>query len=194
MPGQQLSKSEDESPKRLWGNPTIVGRSQEFLSSTLPPLGEKAEELIPINKYGDRLDTYCPHPSTDAMEEYHRRADERKVCNSYHLSGECGDMGCPYDHSDASETIIEVLRYLLLQHPCSRAGACRSIKCYLGHLCQKPNCRGVKSWQCRFNHNAHSLDLKVAQWVEPAEQGDLQQSPISDDSLEGATSPSTINF
>lgn len=194
MPNQQLSQSSETSPKPLWSGSPAVGRSEDFLFSTLPPQSLKSEELIPINKDGDRLDTYCPHPSAEAMEEYHRRANKHKVCNSYHLSGECGDMSCPYDHSDVSDTIMEVLRYLLIQHPCSRGAACRSIKCYLGHLCQKPNCKAVKSWQCRFNHRAHTLDLHVAQWVTPSDQTDEERSSVSDDSSGGAISPSSISF
>lgn len=129
------------------------------------------------------------------MDIYHRRANKHKVCNSYHLSGECGDMSCPYDHSDVSDTIIEVLRYLLLQHPCPRGGKCRSIKCYMGHLCQKSNCKAVKSWQCRFNYRAHTLDLHVAQWVVPLEQADDERSPsVSDDSVGRAISPSSMTL
>ncbi|KAJ5553039.1 hypothetical protein N7494_002417 [Penicillium frequentans] len=63
---QQLAKSADSdspSPKQLWSSPTVVGRSQEFLTATLPTQSLKSEEFIPINKDGDRLDTYCPHPS-----------------------------------------------------------------------------------------------------------------------------------
>lgn len=200
MPNQQLSKtgdlSESTSPQQLWSTSPVVGRSQEFLFTTLPPPSLKSEEFIPINKDGDRLDTYCPYPSPDAMDAYHRRANERKVCNSYHLSGECGDMSCPYDHTDVSNTVVEVLRYMLLQHPCSRAGACRSIKCYMGHICQKPNCKAVKSWQCRFNQHAHSLDLDVAQWVAPSEQNEADednQSSASGESFE-SQSPSTVFF
>ncbi|KAJ5658199.1 Zinc finger CCCH-type [Penicillium longicatenatum] len=200
-PNQQLARSADSdspSPKQLWSSPTVVGRSQEFLTATLPTQSLKSEEYIPINKDGDRLDTYCPHPSPEAFDEYHRRAKEHRVCNSYHLSGECGDMGCQYDHSDVSNTIIEVLRYILLQHPCSRAGACRSIKCYLGHICQKPNCKAVKSWQCRFNHRTHTLDLQVAQWVAPVEQAEADddrddRSTISGESFQ-SQSPSNMIY
>ncbi|KAJ5982421.1 Zinc finger CCCH-type [Penicillium sp. IBT 35674x] len=189
---QQLAKSADSdssSPKQPWASPTVVGHSQGFLAATLPTQSLKSEENIPINKDGDRLDTYCPRPSPEAFDEYHRRAKEHRVCNSYHLSGECGDMDCQYDHSDVSNTIIEVLRYILLQHPCSRAGACRSIKCFWGHICQKPNCKAVKSWQCRFNHRTHTLDLQVAQWVAPIEQTEADddrddQSTISSESFQ----------
>lgn len=195
MPGQTLAaKPADVSPTKSWSTPTIVGRSQEFLFTHLPPKSLKSEEFIAVNKDGERIDTYCPHPPADAMDEYHHRAKEHKVCNSYHLSGECGDMSCQYDHSDVSDTVIEVLRYILLQHPCPRAGACRSMKCYMGHLCQKPNCKAVKSWQCRFNHRAHSLDIQVSQWVVPVEQSEGEQSSLSGDSFEGTASPSNTNF
>ena len=194
MPNQQLSKPADESPKKLWSSPTIVGRPLELFATALPSKAE-AEDYIPVNKDGDRLDAYCPHPSADAMDRYHCRAKEAKVCNSYHLSGECGDMSCPYDHSDVSDSIIEVLRYLSLQHPCTKGGACRSIKCYLGHICQKPNCKAVKSWQCRFNHRAHILDLNTDKWITPIEQNDDENSPspsISDESIGGMSSRDTL--
>ncbi|KAJ5724405.1 Zinc finger CCCH-type [Penicillium malachiteum] len=200
MPNQQLTRPADHpespSPKQLWSGSPIVGRSQEFLFSTLPPHSLKSEDFIPINKDGDRLDTYCPHPSPDAMDAYHRRAKERKVCNSFHLSGQCGDMSCQYDHGDVSNTVIDVLRYILLQHPCSRAGACRSLKCYMGHVCQKPNCKAVKSWQCRFNQRAHTIDLNVAQWVSPSDHSDGDDdnhSSISVESFE-SQSPNTAFF
>ncbi|KAJ5682180.1 hypothetical protein N7462_005345 [Penicillium macrosclerotiorum] len=190
MPQQLSINSAEESPKQLWYTSTILGRSQEFLASQLPPQTLKSEDFIPVNKNAERLDTYCPHPSPGAFDEYYRRSKDHKVCNRYHLSGECGDMSCKYDHSDVSDTIVDVLRYILLQHPCPKAGACRSIKCYLGHVCQKPNCKAVKSWQCRFNHHSHTMDLQVSQWVVPAELPDGERSSISGDSF-GDTSPST---
>lgn len=196
MPDQQLSKPAPESPKKLWSTPTIVGRSLELFSTTLPSKGKESEEIVPINKDGDRLDAYCPHPSADAMDRYHRRAKDSKVCNSYHLCGECGDMSCPYDHSDVPDTIIEVLRYLSLQHPCPKGGACRSIKCHLGHICQKPNCKAVKSWQCRFNHRAHTLDLTIEKWVASVEQTDDEKSrsPSTSDESVGGTSSRSLSY
>lgn len=194
MPNQHLSRPGDESPKHLWSTPHIVGRSQELFSANLPPQNLKSTEYIPINKDGDRLDTYCPQPTPDALEEYHRQTKIAKICNSYHLSGECGDMSCQYDHSDVSNTIIDVLRHIVGQHPCTKGGACRSIKCCLGHLCQKPNCKAVKSWQCRFNLKGHTLDLEVARWVEPIETIDGDQFSSRSGSLGEGSSPSTTNF
>ncbi|CAG8068642.1 unnamed protein product [Penicillium olsonii] len=205
MPNQSLThlpskntpvspKSSTKSTSSFWTSPTAVGRTEEFLRSMLPLPSIKTEEFIPVNKEGDRIDPYYPQPSAEAFEEYHSRAKEHKVCNSYHLSGECGDMSCPYDHTDVTNTVIEVLRWMLLQHPCSRSGACRSIKCYMGHLCQKPGCKAVKSWQCRFNQNAHTLDLRIARWDVPTDQDEIvDQWSVSDGSI-GEHSPISLEL
>jgi hypothetical protein len=50
----------------------------------------------------------------------------------------------------------------------------------MGHLCQKPECKAVKSWQCRFNQAAHTVDLKVARWEVPSDQIEIDQWSISD--------------
>jgi hypothetical protein len=203
MPNQSLNhlpspRSSGDSPPQsakstssFWSSPT-AGRTDDFLRSMLPLPSIKTEEFIPVNKDGDRIDPYYPQPTPESFSEYHARAKQHKVCNSYHLSGECGDMSCPYDHTDVSNTVIEVLRWMLLQHPCTRAGSCRSIKCYMGHLCQKPGCKAVKSWQCRFNQNAHTLELQIARWDIPTDQDDIgDQWSVSDGSI-GETSPGTM--
>lgn len=194
MPTQQVSQNND-SPSSLWSSSPVVGRTEEFLSTMLPSKSLKSEEFIPINKDGERLDTYSAPPSSQALYEYQRRAKQHKVCNKYHLSGECGDMSCMYDHTDVSDTIIEVLNYMVLQMPCTRLGNCRSIKCYKGHLCQKPGCKAVKNYACRFNHRAHTLDLQVAQWVAPLEQieAETENLSLSDGSL-GDSSADSFHF
>ncbi|KAJ6093120.1 hypothetical protein N7486_008409 [Penicillium sp. IBT 16267x] len=180
------TKPADESPKQLGHTGPISGRSHCFLFSQLPTRSRKSEAFIPINKDGERLDPwyqwYDP-PSLDAFSEYHGRVMVDKLCNSWHLSGECGDTSCEYDHSDASDTIIDVLRYTLLRDPCPKARECRSSKCYFGHICQKPYCKAAESRQCRFNYRAHTMDLQVHQWVAPVENPDAQHELISGFSL-----------
>ncbi|CAG8906196.1 unnamed protein product [Penicillium nalgiovense] len=171
MPNQSLNhppsskhSGASDSPKQLWSSPTVVGRSEDFLRSMLPLPSIKTEEFIPVNKDGDRIDPYYAHPSPEAFDEYHARAKEHKVCNSYHLSGECGDMSCTYDHSDVSNVIID-----------------------------KPGCKAVKSWQCRFNQAAHTLDLQTARWDVPSDQSQMDQWSVSDASI-GELSPSELAF
>ena len=118
------------------------------------------------NKYGDRIDTYLPQPPNEDWTVYNRRAKQHKLCNSYHLGGECGNLSCQFDHSDVDSTSLTVMRYIMRQHPCQRGPSCRSIKCYQGHVCQKGGCKGQ---QCRFKPAAHSIDLQVVQWDIPIE-------------------------
>ncbi|KAI9923933.1 hypothetical protein MW887_008239 [Aspergillus wentii] len=162
-------------------------RDQTYYAKNLPAINAKSEEFIAVNKDGDRVDTYCPQPPQDAWELYNRRAKRHKLCNKYHLGGECGDMACEYDHSHIDGSALNVMRYILRQHPCSRGATCRAIKCYLGHICQKDLCKGTKP--CRFPRQAHTLELRVSQWLTPVDQHDIHESPISENSVNSTTDP-----
>ncbi|KAG2412979.1 hypothetical protein HFD88_010538 [Aspergillus terreus] len=199
---QQLSKPKptDDTPTRPWS--LIKVREQEYFAKYLPRINSKSQDFIAINKDNERLDTYCPMPSPEAWDAYTRRARRHKICNKYQLGGECGNLSCEYDHSQVDSSIVHVMRYIMRQHACPRSGGCRSLKCYLGHLCQKDGCKGTKP--CKFDRHAHTLDLQVAQWVTPIEhehenqhqnhpeheqeqeqeQEPVAESPTSDDSLE----------
>ena len=176
----QLSKQQDQSPPPPWRTPVPI-RDQSYFSRHLPRDSKKSREFIAVNKNGERLDTYSPLPSSDAWDAYNRRAKQHRLCNKYHLGGECGDLSCEYDHSNLESTCVSVMQYILRQHACSRGPSCRSLKCYLGHICQRDGCKGTKP--CKFSRPAHLLDLDVAQWVTPIEQ-DMDEPPSSDDSLE----------
>jgi hypothetical protein len=170
----------DEMFKPVQTTKFFAGRPDEFFSSRLPPPGViNSREYIPINKEGQRLDTYAPPPTQDAFDEYNSRAKKHKVCNRYHLSGECDNVLCQYDHSQVSDAIIGVLKYFLRQQPCRKGGACRSIKCYLGHLCQMPDCKGVRSRSCRFSHHAHTMNIDLSEWVVPFDQATEDYSSTS---------------
>lgn len=45
-------------------------------------------------------------------------------------------------------------------------GDCRSTTCYLGHICQRPDCkhRGGKSF-CKIPYASHNASLQVAEYV-----------------------------
>lgn len=180
MPNQQFSKNVEETHQ-------VPLRDQTYYAKNLPAINAKSEEFIAVNKDGDRVDTYCPQPPQDAWELYNRRAKRHKLCNKYHLGGECGDMACEYDHSHIDGSALNVMRYILRQHPCSRGATCRAIKCYLGHICQKDLCKGTKP--CRFPRQAHTLELRVSQWLTPVDQHDIHESPISENSVNSTTDP-----
>lgn len=161
----------------------MTTRSQEYYARMLPAT---AEQLIAVNKDGERIDTFFPSPPTDSWDSYNRRAKQHKVCNKYHLGGECGDLSCEFDHSYVEPSMLRVMGYILRQSMCPRGSKCRSLKCYTGHHCQKDGCRGGKG--CKFARHGHVLDLHVAEWLppsDPANEGRL--SPASNNSMESAS-------
>jgi hypothetical protein len=139
----------------------------ECPSFLLPTPSSATDKLIPVNKDGDRLETYSPQPSEEAWNMYRKRASRHKVCNRYHLSGKCHDEDCEFDHSKLPPQVLEVLGFILKQIPCPRGSACRLAKCYSGHICRKDGCRGRTG--CRFKPNKHVpyIDINVADWVSP---------------------------
>lgn len=138
---------------------------------------QQGKKLIPVNKDGERIDTYCPYPPEKSWIYYHRTFKKYKLCNKYHLGGVCRDTDCQYDHTEAESPVLEVMKYILRQTPCRRGGRCRSLKCYTGHICQKENCKG-----CRFPRHAHTLELQVTDWVVPLdENGNEDEVTTNDD-------------
>lgn len=178
MPGQQLTKTYDDTPQS-WIT-LIAPKTQDYFAKVLPSRTARPEGFIAVNKDGDRLDAYFPAPSKHAMDNYARRTRVHKVCNKYHLGGECGDLSCEFDHSEVEPEIIEVLSWILRQTSCRYTGRCRSIKCYQGHHCQKEGCRGGKG--CKFGRRGHIIDLHLAKWDVPIDQPEVdgRLSPASE--------------
>lgn len=171
MPQQQLSRTNSNTNNRT--TPTS-SRQHEFYVSMLSHDSIKPKECIPVNKDGDRIDTSLPQPPDEDWLVYNRRAKQHKLCNGYHLGGECGNLSCEFDHSEVDDTSLAVMRYIMRQHPCPNGPSCRSVKCYMGHLCQKPGCKGQ---QCRFKSPAHNIDTDVVQ-LDIAIESDVA-SPVS---------------
>lgn len=167
--------------------------TKELQSQSLPSIVTlQMKELIPVNKDGERIDTYCPSPPQEAWDLYQRRLKQHKLCNKYHLGGSCPDPTCQFDHSPVERPALDVMKYILRQHPCSQGSRCRSLKCYTGHHCQKEGCKGKS---CRFNRHAHTLDITVAEWVSPIEgNGDVDEHSITSESTFWRNSgQSTVN-
>ncbi|KAL2816480.1 hypothetical protein BJX63DRAFT_137076 [Aspergillus granulosus] len=181
MPGQQLSKTSEPSTRpsisswRDKDNSNV--REMEFYAENLPYMNAKALDFIPVNKDGERIDIYVPPPSPEVWELYVKRSKVRKLCNNYHLGGGCDNENCEFDHSAADSNSLNVMKYILRQHVCTKGARCRLLNCYVGHHCQKGGCRGIKP--CRFGRRAHTLDVTVAQWEVPVEQSTSGDSSVS---------------
>ncbi|KAL5333955.1 hypothetical protein BJX70DRAFT_403070 [Aspergillus crustosus] len=189
--GQQLSKTvpDNSSP---WRSPTTGDyregvRDDEFYSTLLPPLGGKSLGSIALNKDGERIDPYIPPPPQDSWDSYARRSKPRRPCNNYHLAGTCNSENCEFAHDPLDRDSLDVMKYILRQRACTRGASCRSIRCFYGHHCQKGGCKGTKP--CKFGRHAHTLDVTLAEWVEPMERHTSEASLVSDDLSAGRSSP-----
>lgn len=130
-----------------------------------PPPAAAAPHLIPLNASGHRLDPALPQPPPAAFEAFHRRAKASKPCNDLNLLGACSEQSwCRFSHAPLSPDTLAVLRVLNAHLPCSFGKACRSGKCYRGHLCKRAGCDG--GGKCRFGREGHGVDGEVAAWVE----------------------------
>lgn len=140
-------------------------------AADLPRPSAETEGLIPVNKYGDRLDFYLPRPTAEEYAIYNAMVKEpgKKPCNDYQLKGHCPSLAvgidCEYDHNPLSPELFHVLKVIVQGYPCQDHGACRKSDCFNGHVCQRPGCRG--QFPCKFknDYRAHNLDPKVAEWV-----------------------------
>ncbi|EME86585.1 uncharacterized protein MYCFIDRAFT_97817, partial [Pseudocercospora fijiensis CIRAD86] len=118
---------------------------------------------VPVNKDQHRLDPYLELATKEERAAFQARTLRRKICNSFHLTGECtkGDY-CIYDHRPIDQGMRNCLKFVARSLPCPRKGACRLSTCFLGHICQKIDCRyrGGKAY-CKLPSMAHNLDLKL---------------------------------
>lgn len=140
-------------------------------AADLPRPSPETEGMIPINKYGDRLDFYLPRPTQEEYTAYTALGKEpgRKPCNDYQLKGHCWNLAagqdCEYDHNPLSADLFHVLKVIVQGYPCPKQGACRKSDCFNGHVCQRPGCRGQPPCKFKHDYRAHNLDPKVAEWV-----------------------------
>lgn len=190
---QNSSKSHADVPypSMSWTGPST---RQEIYAKLLPRPSLQSQKMIPVNKDGARIDTYLPVPSSDELAMYQSRTKSQKLCNRYHLTGECKDPDCPFDHSDVDPRLVDVMRYFSKQRPCARGRGCRSIKCCYGHICQRDGCRGDRP--CKMNPRAHDIDLHVVEWVEPDDQTEASSDDIyfSIDRDAGSESDFSTNY
>ncbi|KAJ9348215.1 C-x8-C-x5-C-x3-H type zinc finger protein [Paecilomyces variotii] len=139
------------------------------------------EELIQLNKRGERVDELIPRPPLEAWRLYNMRIGVRKLCAAYHLGGKCSTPNCGYDHSHVDPPVLDVLRYLVRMAPCHKGPACRRAGCYLGHMCQRHNCKGYKP--CKFRHYGHYIDREIVKEIPPAKREHEKESIGSDEDL-----------
>ncbi|GAB1727104.1 hypothetical protein NU195Hw_g8022t1 [Hortaea werneckii] len=137
---------------------------------------------VPVNKAGDRLDTYIDPPSPYDLEQFKHRTKTQKLCNDHHLTGLCprGPDSCPFDHAPISDGVCNALKQVAYGVPCPRKSGCRRPVCQKGHCCQRTDCRhrGGK-FPCKIPRGLHSVDMNLAGFVDAVEGSASQATPAA---------------
>jgi hypothetical protein len=123
--------------------------------------------LISINTAGHRVDPILRLPTTAENSAYKSRSRHKNLCSWFFLSGSCSTKMCRYDHSPITASQLHVLKHKLLEWPCHFQGACRHKGCFHGHVCVKKGCIGNIDAGCKFGPEAHGVDMKAADFVQP---------------------------
>lgn len=116
--------------------------------------------FIPLNKDGQRIDTYIRPPTTEEWRIYNTRYHRQKICNNFHLRRLCTDMNCTFDHSELEPESRHTLEYVVRVTACPKKGDCRAADCPHGHICQKANCTGYGRG-CILPKYFHSVDPRM---------------------------------
>jgi len=85
-------------------------------------------------------------------------------CKWYHLVNVCpyGDL-CRKDHTEMSQELLSVLRYVTKRIPCTFGSHCYRVDCIFGHVCHNPLCLEEDIATCPFQ-NYHDIDPELAGW------------------------------
>lgn len=152
--------------------PTVrINPNSKYPEDRLPVPNATNEKLIPVNIDGDRLDTYLAKPAPRALQQYHDRANQQKLCNDHHLLGWCKrGSTCNFDHSPITDVIRQVQRKYCRDYPCPLSTSCRRLNCFYAHVCTRYGCPGP-SIHCRMLPSMHKISLDVAHWVKPDDAG-----------------------
>ncbi|KAK4894773.1 hypothetical protein LTR27_007161 [Elasticomyces elasticus] len=133
-----------------------------------------AEDMVSVNRDGHRLDYYSRDVTSEDVEAYRNRTSHAMLCVKHHVLGYCNDGSlCSSDHGAAITEVVDVLKMQTFAVPCDQGGACRSLECTRGHICQRTYCvfRGGYE-ECNFSAEAHAIDFHHARFV----NGELWES------------------
>lgn len=166
----QMSKVAQGDHDSMNGNSNSIRRATNGTNdpaALLPREEDFPPGTIALNNQGQRIDPYAVPSSRADRAEFEARVANKKLCNNYHMGGYCpSGAACLYDHTPITPHMLECLKFVARHSLCPKRGECRSVACYLGHICQQPDCkhRGGKSW-CKIPFSSHNVDLRVAEFV-----------------------------
>ncbi|KAF1807888.1 C-x8-C-x5-C-x3-H type zinc finger protein-like protein [Eremomyces bilateralis CBS 781.70] len=165
LPSRRVSFSTTPSPTPISRAPsyattiaspvdaTAVTIDKSRHSSTTIIVPARMDYPILQNSKGQRLDEILNPPQSLVQAQRNK-----KLCNAYHILGECPYPKCTktYVHgSRLDEKGLEARRLIARQSPCRSGLQCRDAKCILGHECPDKACIGTR---CRFPRETHDVD------------------------------------
>ncbi|KAL9619171.1 MAG: hypothetical protein Q9160_006180 [Pyrenula sp. 1 TL-2023] len=144
--------------------------SQAQVQAPKPTSPPPNPDKVPVNRFGQRIDTRLKSASQRDEDRFHDRINEQKLCNAYYLGGYCynGDR-CHYDHSAIDDGIKLVLQRTARQILCRDGGHCRKKGCYMGHQCPFfPECYSSNTGRrCAFKaKELCGVDTSITGYVE----------------------------
>jgi hypothetical protein len=155
-------------------------------SALLPHADSAPPGFVALNAKGERLDVYTPPVTAEVRHRFAQRVANQKLCNKFHLTGDCPDHtknNCSFDHSPIDEGLRNYLRSIAASTPCTRRSQCKNLMCLSGHVCQKPDCkyRGGKLY-CKLPGPIHYVQLQFKEWVPGVSpsQGKRETNPGKD--------------
>ncbi|KAL8391817.1 hypothetical protein RB595_002138 [Gaeumannomyces hyphopodioides] len=125
-------------------------------SGTAVPTNAKSSSwaVVRKNSADQRVDTQLDYSQLDFQQ-----LKQRRLCNNFHLLGECYYPSCHYGHgdrlrADKRTALLAVSRL----SPCPRGLRCTEPRCIYGHRCSRGDC---SSPACVFPREMHGVDVKI---------------------------------
>jgi hypothetical protein len=110
------------------------------------------------------------------------RHEVHKICLNHHIGTDGYQrIFCPDDHSPVEDDVLRYAVYMLSRQPCRSKGACRRRACGMGRHCQEELCfKDGKTEKCQIAARLHSIDTKIAKWVQPGSKAAMKSGTLID--------------
>lgn len=115
-----------------------------------------------FNRHDERLDPELPKVDYNAQQRMFDRINTKKVCNAYHLNGNCDKPSeyCDYQHEPKmSGGELLALKHHARRRCCPLRTECFDMDCVFGHVC--PYGADCHFDNCYF-HDVHHIEKKPA--------------------------------
>ncbi|KAL3455899.1 hypothetical protein BJX64DRAFT_297149 [Aspergillus heterothallicus] len=95
------------------------------------------------------------------------RLKTRKLCNRFHILGDCLSWECPHEHGPPLTSLdLTDLIYIARSTPCLDGLSCQDVDCIAGHRCALGiDCRYDQLSCCKFDKSMHGVDKTIVRII-----------------------------